>query len=143
MGSQKFLNICKAKVSEYYTPPFSVVSFLLIFSFVSLNLDLPHIYSNFPMPFVFLVPMAEQEKNPAGSRKTAAGGVIWAIQGSRYAMAGIQDGDTGRWYIIRLIKKSYSVFDKTKNPCKHKGFSQLLTGIGPVTSALPMRRSTD
>lgn len=31
----------------------------------------------------------------------------------------------------------------TKNPWKFKGFTELLTGIGPVTSALPMRRSTD
>ena len=38
-----------------------------------------------------------------------------------------------------VLTNIYSVFTKIKNPCKHKGFSQLLTGIGPVTSALPRK----
>ena len=34
-------------------------------------------------------------------------------------------------------------FLESQKPYKIKGFRKLLTGIGPVTSALPMRRSTD
>ena len=45
------------------------------------------------------------------------------------------------------VRKSTAfVKNKKRKPCKIKVstfYSELLTGIGPVTSALPMRRSTD
>ena len=45
---------------------------------------------------------------------------------------------------VKLPRKSRCICtDIQKNPWKFKGFTELLTGIGPVTSALPMRRSTD
>ena len=37
----------------------------------------------------------------------------------------------------------HEIQHKNKKPSKHQTFQELLTGIGPVTSALPMRRSTD
>ena len=52
--------------------------------------------------------------------------------------------------MVHLLKKYYSIFwlkdikkAETFDTQKLPLFLKLLTGIGPVTSALPMRRSTD
>lgn len=53
--------------------------------------------------------------------------------------------------MVRLLKNYYSIFwierynkkAETFDTQKLPLFLKLLTGIGPVTSALPMRRSTD